>query len=416
MQVDSEAQSIFVDGTAYQDLASWHRAAARLRAAPRLARVEAPGFVPFWAVTRHAEVWEIERRPEQFHNTEASVLFPTAALAQQRSLGVQIKTLVHMDAPEHPKLRAVTNDWFKPAHLRRLFERRVVELARRYVDRMAELGPRCDFARDVALFYPLHVIMSILGVPESDEPRMLQLTQQLFGNEDPDLGGGDRAAALVGAAVDFKQYFDAMTEHRRAHPADDLATVLATATIDGAPLGALERLGYFIIVATAGHDTTSATLAGGLQALLSAPDQLSALREDPTRLDNAVEEMIRWVSPVRHFLRQATAAAVIRDTPIPAGDWLLLSYLSANRDEQVFDEPHRFDIHRSNADHHLAFGTGVHFCLGAHLARLELRAFLAELLPRLETVELDGEPEQIVSTFVGGLKRLPIRYRLRAAA
>jgi len=407
---------ILVDGTAYQDLPRWHRAAELLRRAPALPRVEAEGFQPFWAVTRHAEVAEIERQHELFPNTETSVLLPRAALEEQKALGVQIKTLVHMDDPEHATYRRLTNDWFKPTNLRNLFERRVAELARRYVDRMAALGTACDFARDVALYYPLHVIMSILGVPEEDEPRMLRLTQQLFGNEDPELAGEDRNAALVMAAMDFKQYFDAMTEDRRARPRDDIATVLANAAIDGAPMPEIERLGYHMIVATAGHDTTSATLAGGVDALLDHPDQLRALQADPSLIPNAVDEMIRWVTPVRHFLRQARRDYTLRDTRVAAGDWLMLVYLSANRDDAVFADPYRFDIRRPNADEHLAFGIGVHYCLGAHLARMELRAFLRELLPRLEAIERAGEPEHVIATFVGGLKRLPVRYRLRPAA
>jgi cytochrome P450 len=407
---------ILVEGTAYQDLDRWHRAAEALRRAPTLPRVEEAEFRPFWAVTRHAEVAEIERLGDRFPNTETSVLLPDAALAEQKAQGVQIKSLVHMDDPEHTKYRKLTNEWFKPSNLRRLFEARVGELAKRYVDRMAEMGGACDFARDVALYYPLHVIMSILGVPEADEPRMLRLTQQLFGNEDPEFAGEDRGAALLAAALDFKQYFDAMTEDRRAHPRDDIATVLSTATIDGQPMPELERLGYYMIVATAGHDTTSATLAGGVEQLLQNPDQLHALQQDPSLIDNAVDEMIRWVTPVRHFLRQATEDYTLRGTRIAAGDWLMLVYLSANRDDAVFADPYRFDVRRKNACEHLAFGTGVHFCLGAHLARMELRAFLRELLPRLESIERAGPSEQTIATFVGGLKRLPVRYALRAAA
>jgi len=407
---------ILVEGTAYQDLERWHRAAEALRRAPTLPRVDEPGFHPFWAVTRHGEVAEIERQNERFPNTETSVLLPAAALAEQKAQGVQIKSLVHMDDPEHAKYRKLTNEWFKPSNLRKLFEARVGELSRRYVDRMVALGGRCDFARDVALYYPLHVIMSILGVPEADEPRMLRLTQQLFGNEDPEFAGEDRAAALLAAALDFKQYFDAMTDERRSHPRDDIATVLSTATIDGAPMPEIERLGYYMIVATAGHDTTSATLAAGVEALMHAPEQLRALQEDPSLIDNAVDEMIRWATPVRHFLRQAREDYTLRGTRIAAGDWLMLVYLSANRDETVFPDPYRFDVRRKNASEHLAFGTGVHFCLGAHLARMELRAFLRELLPRLELLEPAGAPEQTISTFVGGLKRLPIRYALRAAS
>jgi cytochrome P450 len=407
---------ILVHGAAYQDLDRWHRAAEQLRRAATLPRVDEPGWQPFWAVTRHAEVAEIERQNLLFPNTETSVLLPEAALAQQKQSGVQIKSLVHMDDPEHAKYRKLTNEWFKPSNLRKLFEVRVGELARRYVDRMASLGGECDFARDVALLYPLHVIMSILGVPEEDEPRMLRLTQQLFGNEDPEFAGADRNAALLAAALDFKQYFDRMTDDRRAHPRDDIATVLATARIDGAPMPEIERLGYYMIVATAGHDTTSATLAAGVEALMNDPAQLRTLQQDPSLLDDAVEEMIRWATPVRHFLRQATADYTLRGARIRAGDWLMLVYLSANRDDAVFTDPYRFDVRRRNAGEHLAFGTGVHFCLGAHLARMELKAFLRELLARLDSIEPNGTPQHVVANFVGGLKRLPVRYRLRAAA
>ena len=405
---------ILVHGAAYQDLDRWHAAAEQLRRAETLPRVDEAGWQPFWAVTRHSEGAEIERQNVLFPNTETSVLLPEAALAQQKKSGVQIQSLVHMDDPEHAKYRKLTNEWFKPSHLRKLFEARVGELAKRYVDRMAAFGNECDFARDVALYYPLHVIMSILGVPEEDEPRMLRLTQQLFGNEDPEFAGEDRNAALLAAALDFKQYFDRMTDDRRTHPREDIATVLSTAQIDGAPMPEIERLGYYMIVATAGHDTTSATLASGVEALMNNPDQLRALQQDPSLLDNAVEEMIRWGTPVRHFLRQATEDYTLRGAKIAAGDWLMLVYLSANRDDAVFADPYRFDVRRKNANEHIAFGTGVHFCLGAHLARLELKAFIRELLSRLESIEPNGPSEHMIANFVGGLKRLPVRYRLRA--
>lgn len=404
---------IFVDGTAYTDLDHWHETAARLRAADPVHRVEAPGFVPFWAVTRHADVIEIERRHQQFLNTRDSVLLPISNIEGTRARGVDIKTLVHMDGAEHQASRAIVNEWFKPANLRRLLQARVASLARQFVDRMLAFDGECDFARDVALLFPLQVIMSILGVPESDEPRMLQLTQQLFGNEDPEFGGEDREQAMLAALVDFGAYFGQITADRRASPTDDIASVIANATIDGRPLGDLETASYYVLIATAGHDTTSSALTGGFEALLRDRDQLAALVEQPELIDNAVDEIIRWTTPVRHFMRQATEAYVLRDTALAPGDWLLLSYLSANRDEAVFDDPLRFDVRRSNASDHVAFGIGVHFCLGAHLARMELRAFLRELLPRLERIELAGAPEHVAGTFVGGLKRLPIRYRLR---
>jgi cytochrome P450 len=251
-------------------------------------------------------------------------------------------------------------------------------------------------------------------VPESDELRMLDLTQKLFGADDPDLGVGTDPQERMKVMMDFVGYFQRMTADRRASPGDDLASVIANGRVDDAPLPELETMGYYIIVATAGHDTTSSTLAGGLEALANDPDQLRALQRDPSGIDNAVEEMIRWVTPVRHFLRYAEEDYVLRGKRIAKGDALLMSYLSANRDEDVFADPFRFDAKRANASSHLAFGTGVHFCLGANLARMELRTFFRELLPRLESLELTGPTAYSAATFVGAPKQIPIRYRLRA--
>jgi len=407
---------IFVDRTAYADLDRWHAAAARLREHDPLPLVEVEGFVPFRAVTRHADLAEVERSHALFWNTRDSVLLPRAEIERSRALGIDIKTLIHMDGAEHRAYRLVTNDWFKPSNLRRQVGATLPVLARRFVDRMLEHDGECDFVRDVALYYPLHVILSILGVPETDEPRMLELTQRIFGGEDPDVGGRegeDPAEVMMQALAEMAMYFHGITMDRRAHPTSDIASTVANGTIEGEPLGDLETAGYYAIIATAGHDTTSSSLAGGLEALIRHPEQLRALRDDPARIPNAVNEIIRWVTPVRHFMRQAQDDYRLGDVDLHVGDWLLMSYLSANRDEAVFDEPMRFDIGRANADEHLAFGIGVHFCLGAHLARMELEAFLRELLPRLEHVELAGEPESMATTFVGGPKRMRIRYRLR---
>jgi cytochrome P450 len=319
-----------------------------------------------------------------------------------------------MDGQEHRNYRAVTNDWFKPNNLKRTFQPRITELARKYVDRMVELGGECDFAMDVARFYPLQVIMSILGVPESDELKMLDLTQKLFGADDPDFAGGpDRRTAALAAVMDFISYFRDMTQDRRDHPTGDLASTIANGMIAGKPLEDLHTFSYYVIVATAGHDTTSSTLAGGLEELIRNPDQIKLLQQHPDLIDNAVEEMIRWVTPVRHFMRFAQEDYTLRGRKIKAGDGLLMSYLSANRDEEVFEHPFRFDVQRKNAEDHLAFGVGVHFCLGATLARMELRTFFRELLPRLEQIELTGPTQYTAATFVGAPKRIPIRYKLR---
>jgi cytochrome P450 len=408
--------SIFYDPRKYEDLDRWHATAAAIRRECPVMRVEPPGLPPFWAVTRHQHVIEVERQPERFWNTKYVVLDPSGGLDRLREKGADLKTLVHMDGDEHRGYRAVTNDWFKPANLRRLFETRIAELAHTFVDRMAAGGGECDFARDIALHYPLRVIMSILGVPEEDEPLMLKLTQNVFGAEDPELAGADAPEAMSTALAELATYFQTVTLDRRARPTEDLASTIANGTIDGEPVGDLQTISYYAIVATAGHDTTSSSLAGGLEALIRHPDQLRALQEDPRLVDNAVDEIIRWVTPVRHFLRYAQEDYILAGTPIRTGERVLLSYLSANYDETVFPEPFTFDIRRANADDHLAFGIGVHFCLGAHLARMELRAFLRELLPRLEAIELTGPPTYASTTFVGGPKHVPIRYRLRPAA
>ncbi|MFT4572161.1 MAG: cytochrome P450 [Candidatus Binatia bacterium] len=407
---------IFVDPAAYTDLDDWHRRAKLLREQDPVHRVELAGMKPFWAITTYDNVWEIERQHQRFPNTLQSVLFNDEFYAQQMASGLVVKSLVHMDGAEHRAYRGVTNDWFKPANLRKRVEGEVARLARKFVDKMMNAGPESDFSREIALLFPLHVIMSILGVPEKDEPRMLQLTQQLFASEDPEFDiEGDALSTMLETAGAFFEYFNALTDQRRKSPIDDIASVLANAKIDGEPLGDIERVGYYMIIATAGHDTTANSLSAGIEALCNHPDQLRALQADPSGIDLAVDEIIRWSTPVRHFLRYATEDCEIGGKSIANGDALLLSYLSANRDEKRFADPLRFDAKRANASEHLAFGTGVHFCLGAHLARLELRTFLRELLPRLVSMEVAGPTQHVRSHFVGGLKNLPLRYAIRPA-
>ncbi|NUP80954.1 MAG: cytochrome P450 [Nonomuraea sp.] len=412
----AEAGRVFATPAAYTDEIRLHEALTLLRRESPVHRVEAPGYNPFWAVTRHADVLEIERNHALWLSAPRPVLRRAeidAALAAHRARGTGLKTLVHMDDPEHRVVRAIGADWFRPKAMRAL-EVRVRELARRYVDRMADLGGACDFARQIAVHYPLYVILSLLGLPESDFPRMLRLTQELFGQDDTDNQRGDTAQDHTSVLADLLAYFHELTASRRARPTGDLASEIANARVDGEPLSDVDAASYYVIIATAGHDTTSSTIAGGLEALIRHPAELRRLREDPGLLPLAAEEMIRWVSPVKEFMRTAAADTHVGGTPIGEGESVLLSYPSANRDETVFAEPFRFDVGR-DPNRHLAFGFGVHYCLGAALARMEIRALFAELVPRLESVELDGEPAWVATTFVGGLKHLPIRYSLRAS-
>jgi cytochrome P450 len=215
--------------------------------------------------------------------------------------------------------------------------------------------------------------------------------------------------------LDFFEYFQKLTERRRAHPTEDLGSVIANAEVDGKPIGILEAVGYYVLIATAGHDTTSSAIAGGLHALIEHPDQLQRLRDDRSLVPTAVEEMIRWVSPVKQFMRTATDDYVLRGVTVRAGESVLLSYPSANRDEDVFDRADVFDVGR-DPNRHVAFGFGAHFCLGTHLARMEARALYEELVPRLRSIELAGEPAYMETLFVGGPKHLPIRYELAPSA
>ena len=276
---------------------------------------------------------------------------------------------------------------------------------------MVAAGGECDFVQEVAVNFPLYVIMSLLGLPESDFPQILKYTQELFGNDDAEFQRGVSMEERGLALFEMFNYFNEVTASRRANPTEDLASAIANARVDGEPLSDIDTVSYYVIVATAGHDTTSAVISGGLQALIENPDELRRLRAEPNLMPLATEEMIRWVTPVKEFMRTAQEDTVVRDITIAAGDSVLLSYPSGNRDEDIFTDPFRFDVGR-DPNKHVAFGYGVHFCLGAALARMEVNSFFSELLPRLKSIELAGTPEQIATIFVGGLKHLPIRYDL----
>jgi cytochrome P450 len=399
------------------DETSMHALFSELREHDPVSYVEHPDFEPFWAVTKHEDIKAISQNNAEFLNNPRTVLvqreFEQALLAQ---FGTRngLETLIHMDNPKHKKLRNVTRDWFKPGPIDKL-RKDIQGLAKTYVDKMAAMGGECDFVKDIALLYPLRVIMSIIGVAPSEEPMMLRLTQELFGGQDPTQTRGVSVEDGLAVLMDFMNYFTAVVEDRKKNPTGDLASLLANALVDGEPMEQLDQLSYFIITATAGHDTTSATISGGMKALIEHPDQLAKLRANPDLCMQAAREMIRWVSPVRHMMRTTTKDIVLRGKSLKAGDSLCLWYPSANRDSDAIDDPDTFNIERDNRNQ-LAFGFGGHMCLGQHLAILEVALFFQELLPRLEHIEFASEPEWVQAIFVGGLKSMPVRYRFAQRA
>jgi cytochrome P450 len=404
-----EAGRVFATPKAYADEPKLHAALTHLRANAPVSWVEVPSYKPFWAITKHADIMDIERANDVFTNYPRPVL--VTADDDERQAAVGVRTLIHMDDPQHRGVRAIGADWFRPKAMRAL-RNRADELAKVYVDKMATIGPECDFAQQIAVNYPLYMIMSLLGVPESDFPLMLKLTQELFGSDDDEFKRGADGGDQMSALLEMFEYFTTLIASRRESPTEDLASAIANATIDGEPLSDIDTISYYAIIAAAGHDTTSATISGGMLALIENPDQRRLLTADLNVMSLATEEMIRWVTPVKAFMRTATQDATVREVPIAAGESVLLSYVSGNRDEDVFDDPFRFDVTR-DPNKHIAFGYGVHFCLGAALARMEVSSFFSELLPRLESVELAGDPQHVATTFVGGLKHLPIRYSLK---
>lgn len=396
-----------------------------------LAQVKVEGYDPVWLVTKHADLMEIERQPHVFtsgggeepgsHNpilqNQAGDEFTKSLTGGSLRI---LETLTYLDPPEHTEVKDIANDWFRPANLKK-WEDRIRELAKEAITKRLRSGTNdLDFVQDFALYYPLHVIMSLFGVPESDEPRMMTLTQEFFGTADPDAQREDvepltpeAAAQQWSAAInDFYAYFDELVEDCRANPRDDLATIIARAKkADGEYFDKTVAYGWFIAIATAGHDTTSSTMAGAIEALAQFPEQLAEVQQHPERIPDLVNESLRWVSPVKQFTRQATQDYELRGQQIREGDRFMLLYQSGNRDAEVFDDPDTFRIDRK-PNKHIAFGYGPHMCIGQHLAKMELRIMLEELLPRLTSIQANGERRVVQTNFVGGLKNLPVRLEL----
>lgn len=414
---DRDLDNAIADPKTFATENGYHEIFNHLRKEDPVHWTEPDGFRPFWTVSKHADIMEIELQNDRFLNGPRTILqsedVERRILERTGGNNALFRTLVQMDNPDHRAYRGMTQAWFMPPNLKKL-ESDIRALAREYVDRLEDMNGECDFVSDIAVWYPLRVIMTILGVPPEDEPLMLKLTQEIFGSTDPEMNETEDAAQFETAAKLF-EYFRQVTEERRRNPRDDVASVIANATIDGELIGEFEALSYYVIVATAGHDTTSSSVGGGMLALLQNPEQLTKLRAQPDLLPRAIDEMIRWTTPVKHFFRTATEDCEVRGKKVTAGDNLLMCYWSANRDEDVYEDPFSFRIDRA-PNKHLAFGYGAHVCLGQHLAKMEVRALWEELLSRLDHIELAGSPSWVEATFVSGLKHLPIRYSMKKKA
>lgn len=429
----------------YRDMEALDAVLQRLRRESPVVWVDREPYRPFWAVLRHADAVEVERQHELFissprltlipkdieerSNTTAGGLVQTlrvlralAALSQRpagdflewlqarrehRHAGrnERVRTIIDMDEPEHRRFRDITQSWFMGAGVKRV-EATIDSTVQRYVATMRELGPELDFARQIAMQYPLTVIMTMLDLPEKDAPFVLRATQQLLNASDPDLGRSEEYG--VATVTELFEYYVDVVRHRRRKPGEDLVSVIANARIDGKPLGPVETLSYLLIVTIAGHETTSASISGGLKAFIDHPGERLRFRPQPDAARAMADEVVRWVTPVRHFCRTATRDCEVGGVRIARGESVALLYPSANRDEAEFAEPYEFRIDRK-PNRHLGFGHGVHHCLGRLLALTEIRAFFSTLLPQLREIEYAGPALGIESNLTGGLKSLPVR-------
>ena len=377
------------------------------------------GHTPFWAITKHEDIMEVSSQPDIFSSEAGGIIVLNEAQIQSFLEGgsgsplAQMKTIITMDPPEHRAYRKVASGYFTPKGVTNLDEI-VKSSAAAIFDDLPTEG-EVDFIEAIAQKHPLRVLATILGIDKEQEERLLVITQELFGSEDPDMrrGGEDRETARKELGMEFYMLFDEIIKDRRSCPRDDLATMLANAELsDGCPLGQLETLGYYLIVFTAGHDTTRNALSGAISAFLDHPDEFERLRKDPSLSKAAVDEIVRWTTPVNYMKRQAVQDYELRGQKIKAGEELALFYCSANRDEDVFDDPFTFDITRS-PNRHLGFGWAEHYCLGAHLAKASMKALTEEMVRRIDWMEPNGERTFISSNFVVGLKTLPVKYKLK---
>ena len=407
--IDIDALDL-VDPERFQQRGYPHDVWARLRAEDPIARIEAPGHKPFWAITKHADIVKISAQPQRFCSAQGVTLPKENAPPVPPS-----EMVVLLDPPKHGPMRRVVMGRLTPRAVRATradIERIAVDVldSAPTGDAMGEL----DFVQHVAAPFPLAVMAWRLGVPRDDWPLLYRWTNEIIGKDDPEFRppGEKPGQTFMRARGELHAYFERFLDQRRAQPGDDLVGVLLAADLDGEPLNAKQLLEYCEVLVEAGNETTRNAITGGVLAFCEHPDQWQKLRRHPELLPDAVEEILRWVSPITHFARVATEDCEVRGKQIRAGDPVALYFASANRDEDVFDDPFTFRIDR-RPNPHLAFGFGEHFCMGAHLARVELVVMFHLLLERFDGFELAGTVERLRSTINGSIKHLPVRYRTK---
>ena len=404
----TEADAIaLVDSERYARDGYPHALWTRLRAEEPVAYCAPPGYEPFWAITKHADILEISKQPLLFSSEQGITLRPAGVVFPPSEM------VVMLDPPRHGPVRRVVNRRFTPRAVREAsddIERIAVEILD---DAALEDGSgELDFVERIAAPFPLGVIAWVLGVPSDDWPLLFRWTNEVIGKDDPEYRrpGESPGKTSKRARGELHAYFRTLIDERRADPQDDLVTELIRGEIDGEPLTEEQLVAYCELLVEAGNETTRNAVSGGLLAFSEHLGEWEKLREHPELLADAADEILRWTSPISHFTRTATEDYTLRGQTIRAGEQVALYFASGNRDEEVFEDPFAFWIDRSpNA--HLAFGFGEHFCMGAHMARVELQTIFRHLLGRLDEFEVSGSVERLTSMINGSIKRLPLRYR-----
>jgi cholest-4-en-3-one 26-monooxygenase len=358
----------------------------------------------FWFVSKYEDLAYISCHPELFSSYAGGGTIIEDYGGQD--LAIARTLMINMDPPSHGKFRKLVSRGFTP-RMTAYLEPRIKAVAKRLVDGVAQRG-ECDFVADLGIPLPLEMIAELLGVPQEDRGKLLAWTNRLLGYADPELGSREDMSV---AAMEVMQYsFQLAATRKGKGTGEDLATILCNATVDGEALTDMEFAMFVLLLSVAGNETTRNLLSNGCVLLMEHPEIREELRRDPSLLPNAIEEMLRLVSPVTYMRRTATQDVVLRGKQIKAGDKIAICYASANRDEELFENPHVFDIRRKNARDHVAFGIGEHFCLGANLARLEIRVLLEEILRRIPDMERNGAYRRLRTSFLNGVKELQVKF------